>query len=229
MEGILIAVITGIFSLTGIWLNNYLREKKNTQDKQQSIIPSNETKKVREVKKKETVNTKKESPYAVASNERHERSNFFKWPYWWIFILTVLIITLGASFFAKWIINYGLEIFNIESPEIRFSWLALGLGGLAWGIAYIFIGTVDADEFIECWWILLEPYDNLFNSISLGEFILGLLSAIPINFLISWGLAVGLGFLSGTYLNASLSGVVYLAFGIITFISIVWFLSEEPY
>jgi hypothetical protein len=148
-------------------------------------------------------------------------------PSWWILATAVVGVSVGAAFFVQWVIGAGLGVFKIVTPHIEFSWLALALGGVAWGLAYVIVGSADADDVVDCLFPLFSPYDDLFDPADFGEFVRALLSALPINLLISWVTAIGLGALAATLLDASLSGVAYLVFGILVFIGIVWFLREE--
>lgn len=118
-------------------------------------------------------------------------------------------------------------VFNVDIPYIEAGWIALVLGGLAWGVVYIWAGTADAGDVDECTYALSDGYDDLFSPYSFSDFIRGLMSALPVNLLLSWIAAIGLGMLSATQLGANLSGVVYLVFGVLTFIGIGWFLSEQ--
>lgn len=132
-----------------------------------------------------------------------------------------------SYFFAQWVIDYGFAVFNVESPKVEFSWFALAVGGLAWGLAYVIVGTANAgEEVVDCLFPLFDTYYNLFDPFDFGEFVRGLLSALPINFLISWGAAIGLGILAATQFGASLSGVVHLVFGSLVFIGIANFLVD---
>lgn len=161
--------------------------------------------------------------------ELEEAEAFFKKPLWWLLMTAVMTVSIGTAFLAQWIIEYGLGVFNLVSPDIELSWLVLGLGGFAWGIAYIIVGTANAepDDLIECLAPLFGQYEDLFNPIDMGEFLRASLSALPINFLISWSAAIGLGVLAAAQFGANLSGVVYLVFGVIVFFSIVWFVLWE--
>lgn len=221
MEGILIAIISGLFSLAGIWLNDYLRKRKSAKRTPQPAERDQEAATAVTLAKQET------PARGIPSIEKLGRAAFFKMPSWWLLMTAVMTVSIGAAFFARWIIEYGLGVFNVVSPDIGLSWLVLGLGGFAWGIAYIIAGTADADALTECLFPLFDPYDDLFGPVDIGDFLRALLSALPINFLISWGTAIGLGVLAATQFGANLSGVVYLAFGVIVFIGIVWFFLEE--
>jgi len=221
MEGILIAIISGLFGLAGIFLNNYLRERKKAKPIPQPSVPKQRA-------KTKVTPSKQESPIVgIPRKEESKRAVFFRMPSWWALTSVVMAVSIGAAFLARWIIEYGLSVLNIASPDVVCGWLALGLGGMVWGIAYIIAGTENADDVVECLFGLFGPYEELFGPISPGDFLYGLLSALPINFLLSWGSAVGLGALGATQVGANLSGVVYLVFGCLTFTGIVWFLSEE--
>lgn len=221
MDGILIAIISGVFSLAGIWLNNYLKERKSAK----SVPQPAES--IQKVTTTVTPPKQKAPPLEVPPKEKSERVVFFRMFSWWILTTTVIAVSIGAAFFARWIFEYVLGVFNVAIPDVEFSWLVLGLGGLAWGLSYILAGTANADDVIECLYALFDPYTDLFDAIDLGDFVRGLLSALPINFLLSWGTAIGLGVLAVKLFGANFSVMVYWVFGGVVLWGIVSFLSEE--
>ena len=221
MEGILIAIISGLFGLAGIWLNNHLRGRKSAKPAPQP------TESIQEAMTTLTPPKQKAPPRGTRSEEKPEKVVFFRMPSWWILTTGVIAVSIGAAFFVRWVVDYGLGVFNLASPDVGFSQLALGLGGLAWGLAYIVAGTANADDVVECLFPLFDPYDDLFGPVDLGDFVRALLSALPINLLVSWGIAIALGTLAATQFGANLSGVISLVFGSLVFMGIVWFLVEE--
>ncbi|MBN3034218.1 MAG: hypothetical protein JW861_01415 [Bacteroidales bacterium] len=221
MEGILIAIITGIFSLTGIWLSHYLKERKDARTIHQPDKPE-------PVSVPKVIPTKKKAPHIFWQPEKREaeKISFLKKPSWWFLSAGMVALCIGAAFFARWIISYGLGVFNLVHPDVHFGWLVLLIGGIAWGLAYVIVGSMEADDVEECLFAVFIPYEEMFDPDSAGGFLGGLVSAVPFNLLISWGAAVGLGHLAANQLGANLSGVVYLVFGVITVFAIIALVKE---
>ena len=143
MEGILIAVISGLFSLAGIWLSHYLKEGQKARESgemQESAPAPSSTRaaRVREKKKRDGSSTDEPDEFAPLSQ-----------PVWWLLSLAVVALSIGGAFFARWVVNYFFGIFQAPSPDVRYGWLVLLVAGLAWGVAYVVAGLADAEEVLE--------------------------------------------------------------------------------
>ncbi len=223
MEGVLIAIVSGFFGLAGIWLNNYLNKQKNAAEQApQSPGP------IQQATKAITPANNQAPPVEASPEESPEEVVLIKMPSWWILVTAIVAVSIGGAFFARWIIEYGLSVFNVSSPDAEFGWPALVLGGIAWGLAYVVVGALEFnDDVTECLSPLFSPYDALFGPDDLVDFVRALLTALPINFLISLGAAIGLGNLAAIQFGADSAGVANLVYGSLIIIGIVGFLFDD--
>lgn len=227
MEGVLIAVISGLFGLAGIWLSHYLQEKKEEKGKTHLKALLQPSKRTKTAIAMEATTIPASPPNEKSSDEQTEEIVFVRTPSWWLLSVSVIAACIGAAFFSGWVLEYALGVFKITLPEVPFSWLALAISGFVWGIVYVFVGTLDAEEVSDCLFAMFAPYDDLFDPVDTADFVRAVLTALPINLIIAWGLAVTLGNLAAVHFGADFSGVVYLAFGATVGFGILWFLSEE--
>lgn len=226
MKEIIGPIISGIFSLAGIWLGYYLADRRDLRKKRQGLQEARPATPERQGETTGTPSRVRPSPRVRASGEPEEVV-FLRTPSWWLLSAGIVALSIAAALFSQWIIDYGLGVFNVTRPDITWSWIALGLAGLAWGLAYVIAGTAEAEDSLECLFVLVAPYEGLFDPLAPGDVLRALLSALPINFLISWGAAIGLASFAATHFGADFAGVVYLTFTALVFIGIAWFLYEE--
>lgn len=150
---------------------------------------------------------------------------FYEQPVWWASLVVLILVSVAGAFLANALLRWSLGLFGVELPKIAGGWLALSIGGLVWGFAYAFVGAIDAIDSTDFFFPFLVPYDDIFGPYEFGDLIRGLLTALPINFLISWGVANGLTIATTELLGAS-DAVVYLAFGLLTLIELGVYLSN---
>ncbi len=221
MDEILTPIISGLFMLAGVLLSYYLGKERKAKRTDQTAVSTRDT------SDRKVQSRQKPEQSHVATTEPSRKVAFFKKPSWWALSFFVLAVSVGAGIFVRWVVEYIFGVFNVDIPYVKAGWIVPVLGGLAWGLAYIWAGTVDPYNDDECTFPVLEGYDDIFNPVDFSDFIRGLMSTLPVNLLLSWIAAIGLGMLSATRLGANFSGVVYLVFGTLTFIGISWFLSEQ--
>lgn len=212
-EGIILAIISGIFSLTGVWLTHYLQGVRNN------------SKSLKETEELDEKNTKE------PQNPKNSEITFKQYltnPLWWLIIILIISLTIGSAFFAQWIINYSFSVLNIDLPIVSSSQKVLFIAGIVWGIIFSIFGTIEALDYDEgvlsCLSSVFLPISELFDPWDFNEFITNLLSAIPFNFIFTWLSALVIASISESMLGANFSGVVYLIFGVLNIFGLIKYL-----
>jgi hypothetical protein len=151
-----------------------------------------------------------------------KKKRFFEESTWWISLVVFLFVSVGGAFLANWLLHWSVRLFQVELKPVQGEWLALLIAGLVWGLTYAFLGAATASEPNEFFFAFLEPYTQIFDGIDLSERLRGLLTAMPLSMLISWGIAHGLAWAAATFLKAAYDGIAFLVFGALTLIGIGW-------
>ena len=136
-------------------------------------------------------------PAQQTEAESTEEFVFYQSPAFWVaFVVFPALGAAGAwltDLLAGWASGW-LAIGEFYSSTSTF-WLYLM--GIVWGAIYLIYGTIDASDFDEASFLIDAvrlPYDELFDFGNFG----GLLTALPINLILSWGIALTLAFFFGT-------------------------------
>jgi len=228
MEGIIQTIIGGLFALGGVLLAHYLQEKRAER---YGDVPGGRPAGVsRRSPRPRTARPapardrpqRRAGPPAQPSPAGPDEADWtysastgsampvWLLPAWCWSALAMVVFGIAGAFFAQWVLGYAASVFAVDLPEVSGAWLALLIVGGLWGAAYAFKGAEEATVWPEHLFGPLIPY------LVVTDFgnVLGLLAATPFNVLFGWGLALGVGAAAETYLDAQLSGVVYLVFGV---------------
>lgn len=144
---------------------------------------------------------------------------FYKSFVFWASLLVFPLLGLGGAWVADQAVGWGGASFaDLEGYSyMPKSWLYIT--GVVWGILYFIQGTIGAYEFDDWTEFLLAlwtPFESIFDfdEATLG----GLMSALPINLITSWSIAlVGAVYMSGTILD----GVSPIILGVVTLVQAV--------
>lgn len=103
MEGILIAAISGLFTLAGVFLNHYLgKEKKAKRNTKRTVQTAVST---RDTPDRKVQPRQKPEQSRVTTTEASGEFVFFKKPSWWALSFFVLAVSVGAGFFVRWVVE----------------------------------------------------------------------------------------------------------------------------
>ncbi|MBN1439998.1 MAG: hypothetical protein JW929_11370 [Anaerolineales bacterium] len=223
MEAIIAAIVTGLFGLAGIWYRHYLEQHKSAagQASSEAAGPEPRAPKPTPAKRAESART----PTA----ERTKEFVFYREGSWWIGMVVIILLSVAGALFAGWLAAYLSGVLAVDFPLPDGGWTALGIAGAVWGIVYSVIGGLGADDWVEMFFPLVGPYENIFSPSDAGDFFRGLLSAPPVNILVGIAAAMIAGIAAENFLGADLAGVFYLAFGLTVFVGIVWYATQEAW
>ena len=146
---------------------------------------------------------------------------FYKSAPWWGLSIVVIAVSILGGVLANWVLNFALSIFNVWVEEVYGLIAAIVVAGTLWGILYIFAGMVDEENAFSSLFGLVIPYLEIADSTSLGELIGGILSALPLNFIVALGFAYGVGYFASDSMGADYTGAFFFVFGLISFIELV--------
>ena len=131
-----------------------------------------------------------------AYRERRERLRLlsYKEPAWWISLAVLPAICVLSAFLSDRLVYWALSLFHIALPT-RLAWWMLSGVGVAWGLAYAFAGAVNYS--FRWWHFYIYPVTHFVGIIfglfgELPLFFICLLTAWPVNLLVSLSLAQGL-------------------------------------
>jgi hypothetical protein len=212
MKDIIVAIIGGLFTLAAVWLSDYLKKRGENPPRRtrtQTIKGRPETPSPSPVSLQPSPEvTRQPEKVSIASR-------------WTVFSGVVVVgVSIGGAFFADWLLYWSASVFDIQLRVPGAAWLVLLLAGAIWGSAYFILGLGLASHWPELLLAPLVGWFDFFDFVDFGDCIRGLLTALPLNVLIPWGLAHGAATLASRKINAHYDGVVYLVFSIMTVIEI---------
>lgn len=146
-----------------------------------------------------------------------EWPEFYEQKEWWLALVLLPLLGIGGAYLAHLLLRIGFGWIGVELIPLGDAWLPLGLTGLVWGIIYLLAATLEGDVGIELFFPVLGPYGDIFDFYELGDVLRGVLSALPINLLISWGGAHLLAFALAYFIDVSTGTTfIYIVFAVLT-------------
>src|SRR5262249_54013447 len=115
----------------------------------------------------------------------------------------------------------GARLLHIQLRVPQDAVLTLWLVGIVWSVVYVVFALKVSRDWAE---MLLAPLAGWALTFE-GDFIQGLLIAVPTNVLLGWGLAYGGAPLAARFLNAGYDLAFYAIFGVVSLVAIsvcVW-------
>ena len=162
---------------------------------------------------------------------RATKPKFYACLSWWGLLLLTLALTVGASFFAEWVVNWGVSVFGQRLPEVESVSQIMIAMGLVWTVVYVTTATAR---------YRYDPERSLLSCFAMGMFgpwglgfvelnvVTAVIGGFPLVMVTGWGLARAAALAASTFLGANYTGVAIIALALYTIFvvasyALLWF------